>query len=415
MKKAALLTPLLAVLFVPLFAAAFLASAQTPALAEQVRATQCSSAAIPATGAWRPPFQQAYALTSGFGQRFDPVYQRWQRHAGQDLASLPGPGPVVAAAAGKVTRAGPYGGYGNAVVLDNGAGTETTYGHLAGIDPKITVEATVWMGQKLGVEGSTGASTGSHLHFELHQDGTPIDPVPFMLAHGAPLTGHAVAPSKPPTTDPSSGTSSSVEGGIGFPLPEPGTPRQDSLHSPPTPIPAGVKALYVAAADRYKIPWTLLAGIGMEETGHGRNLGTSSAGAQGLMQLTPATWAQYGVDGDGDGRAVISDGADSVMSAASYLTRLGVSAGGQAGVSAAIFGYNHGDWYVNDVLFYANAYGGGTILGDPSDCGPGGNGNPTLPPLASERIATVLTWAKAQIGEPYVFGANGPNAWDCSS
>ena len=60
------------------------------------------------------------------------------------------------------------------------------------------------------------------------------------------------------------------------------------------------------------------------------------------------------------------------------------------------------------------AYGGGTILGDPSDCGPGGNGNPNLPPLTGERVATMLTWAKGQIGKPYVFGANGPDAYDCS-
>ena len=69
---------------------------------------------------------------------------------------------------------------------------------------------------------------------------------------------------------------------------------------------------------------------------------------------------------------------------------------------------------MNDVLYYAQAYGGGTILGDPSDCGPGGNGNPNLPPLTGERVATMLTWAKGQIGKPYVFGANGPDAYDCS-
>jgi len=84
------------------------------------------------------------------------------------------------------------------------------------------------------------------------------------------------------------------------------------------------------------------------------------------------------------------------------------------GVRAAIFTYNHADWYVNDVLYYAQAYGGGTVLGDPTDCGPG-NGNPNLPPLTNQRIKTALTWAQSHIGDPYVFGAAGPNAWDCSS
>lgn len=412
MKKiAAVLGPLLVLLFVPLFAAAFLVSAQTPAVAEQIRATQCSSAAIPATGAWRPPFAQAYALTSGYGQRYDPVYLRWQLHAGQDLASLPGPGPVVAAAAGTISHAGTLGGYGNALIIDHGGGLQSLYGHMASINPGITVGATAWMGRPLGVEGSTGASTGNHLHFELRQNGTPLDPIPFMLAHGAPLTGQAVAPSPPP----GAGTApTDVEGGIGFALPAPGPDRQASLTNPALPIPENIKTLYVAAAARYKLPWTLLAGIGMEETGHGRTEAVSSAGAQGLMQFMPATWATYGVDGDGDGRAIITNDADSIYTAANYLTKLGVSTGGEAGVRTAIFGYNHATWYVNDVLYYAQAYGGGTILGDPSDCGPGGNGNPNLPPLTGERVATMLTWAKAQIGKPYVFGANGPDSYDCS-
>ena len=56
-------------------------------------------------------------------------------------------------------------------------------------------------------------------------------------------------------------------GGLRFPLPPPGRPRQDSLHNPPLPIPNKIKQLYIAAAGKYKIPWTLLAGIGMEETG----------------------------------------------------------------------------------------------------------------------------------------------------
>ncbi|MBK9159220.1 MAG: hypothetical protein IPM11_14125 [Micropruina sp.] len=60
-------------------------------------------------------------------------------------------------------------------------------------------------------------------------------------------------------------------------LPQPGSPRQASLHNPPTEIPAPVQALYEAAATRYGLPWTLLAGVGMEETHHGRNNAKSSA------------------------------------------------------------------------------------------------------------------------------------------
>lgn len=211
------------------------------------------------------------------------------------------------------------------------------------------------------------------------------------------------------------------EGGIGFPLPPAGVPRQNSLRNTLLPIPPAIKNAYVAAAARYAIPWTLLAGIGMEETGHGRTAATSSAGAQGLMQFMPATWAVMGVDGNGDGRADITNPADSAMSAANYLTQEG-AASSPNGVRRAIFAYNHADWYVNDVLFYAAAYGGGTVLGGGTDCrptptGPGGPGagNPQLPPLTSARLRTVLEWALSQVGDRYVMGAAGPDAWDCSS
>lgn len=204
------------------------------------------------------------------------------------------------------------------------------------------------------------------------------------------------------------------EGGLGFELPAPGTPRLASLRNPAAAIPDDIRVLYIAAADRYHLPWTLLAGIGMAETAHGRTRAMSPAGAQGLMQFMPATWARYGVDGSGDGRADIHNDADSVMSAANYLTASGVAAGVD-GVRRAIFAYNHADWYVNDVLFYAAAYGGGLVVGDPVDCGIGGVGNPSLPSLPNQQIATVLAFATAQLGEPYVYGANGPDSWDCSS
>ena len=204
------------------------------------------------------------------------------------------------------------------------------------------------------------------------------------------------------------------EGGVGFALPAPGTPRLASLTTPVAAIPEAVKADYLAAAETYHLPWTLLAGIGMEETAHGRTTATSSAGAQGLMQFMPATWAAYGVDGDGDGRADILSDADSVMSAANYLTASGLTTGGEDGVRRAVFAYNHADWYVNDVLYYAAAYGGGFIAADPTGCGIGGQGNPNLPPLTNDKIATVLTWAEAHVGDPYVYGASGPGSWDCS-
>lgn len=208
------------------------------------------------------------------------------------------------------------------------------------------------------------------------------------------------------------------ESGVGFELPKWGSPRQQSLHSPAQAIPAPIKALYVAAGKRFSVPWQLLAGIGMAETRHGRNNATSSAGAQGLMQFMPGTFAAYGVDGDGDGHRDIRNDADSIFSAANYLTKSGVT-NGSAGVLKALWAYNHSIAYRNDVLFYAWSYAGKgsaiVVVGEQEDCGDGtGDGIPDLPPLTSDRVAAMFAWAQLQKGKPYIWGGSGPRGFDCS-
>ena len=145
-----------------------------------------------------------------------------------------------------------------------------------------------------------------------------------------------------------------TESGTAEGLPSVGSPRRASLRNPPLPVPARIKNLYAAAATRYRVPWALLAGVGMEETAHGRNTSTSSAGARGLMQFMPGTWRIYGTDGDGDGRAIITNDADSVMSASHYLATTGATRA--SGVRKALFAHNHATWYINDVLYYAHHY-----------------------------------------------------------
>lgn len=156
-------------------------------------------------------------------------------------------------------------------------------------------------------------------------------------------------------------------------LSAPGPERRASLRNPPTPIPAEVQALYQAAAAAYQVPWPLLAGVGMEETNHGRTNHTSTAGAQGLMQFMPATFAAYGVDGNHDGTTDITNDADSIHSAAHYLAASGATEG-NLGVRRALFAYNHATWYVNDVLHYAAHYAGEACLPDagPLPDGPDG-------------------------------------------
>jgi soluble lytic murein transglycosylase-like protein len=116
------------------------------------------------------------------------------------------------------------------------------------------------------------------------------------------------------------------------------------------------RELYVDSA-RYcpGLSWTVLAAIGQVESAHGIHLGPSSAGALGPMQFLPSTWAAYGVDGDGDGRADIMNPFDAVPGAANYLCASGAQKGEQ-GLYDAIFAYNRADWYVRKVLGIAAQY-----------------------------------------------------------
>ena len=377
--------------------------------AAQVQQAVVCNGTLTSAGEWRVPFVDAsYLITSPFGYRYNPISGTSELHDGTDLATPQT--DVVAASSGQVTFAGWEPGFGNHVVIDHGSGISTLYGHLASIAPTVATGASVSTGQVLGLEGSTGWSTGIHLHFTIKKDGVAIDPEAFMLERGAPLNGQPAGPS----TTGGAPVPGALEGGLGFELPQPEV-RQDSLSNQPLPIPAETQRWYQAAGAQFGVPWTLLAGIGMAETAHGRVVATSSAGAQGLMQFMPATFASFGVDGDGDGRADIWNDADSVFSAANYLVASGVR-NGPGGVKQALFAYNHADWYVGDVLYYAHSYGGGQVLGGTSGCTPGtGVGDPTLPPLTPERLQIVLAWAQARLGLPYRMGANGPDAYDCSS
>lgn len=185
----------------------------------------------------------------------------------------------------------------------------------------------------------------------------PVLLVLFGIPLAAALMVAAVAAPATAATSLGPCTTIGPDGQLGVlePLPAPGEPRRASLTNPPTDIPEQVLVLYQEAAGRYGIPWPLLAGVGMAETNHGRLTATSSAGAQGLMQFLPATFSSYGIDGDRDGKVVITNDADSIHSAANYLTASGAH-DGDDGLRTALFAYNHATWYVNDVLHYAQHY-----------------------------------------------------------
>jgi len=122
------------------------------------------------------PIQQTN-LTSGFGVRSDPFRGSAAMHAGVDMAGPIGT-PIYATADGYVGRAGWANGYGNLVELEHGRGLETRYGHLSAI--LVKPGQRIRRGDLIARMGSTGRSTGSHLHYEVRIDGRAVNPIPFL-------------------------------------------------------------------------------------------------------------------------------------------------------------------------------------------------------------------------------------------
>ena len=116
-------------------------------------------------------------IASGFGTRIDPVYKTMKFHAGLDFAAPQGT-PIYATANGVVSFSGNAGnGYGNHVIIDHGFNYETLYGHMVRV--KARAGQRVMRGEVIGWVGSTGKSTGPHLHYEVHKSGQKLDPIYF--------------------------------------------------------------------------------------------------------------------------------------------------------------------------------------------------------------------------------------------
>lgn len=127
-----------------------------------------------APGPYAWPVLEILPITSHFGQRLDPVTGDWALHTGVDIGA-PAGHPVRAATEGTVTYAGWDGNYGQVVRISHGDGVTTSYAHLRSI--QLTAGQAVVKGQTVGEVGSTGKSTGPHLHFEWRVNGEPVDPL----------------------------------------------------------------------------------------------------------------------------------------------------------------------------------------------------------------------------------------------
>ena len=197
-------------------------------------------------------------------------------------------------------------------------------------------------------------------------------------------------------------------------------------------IPAAYLAGYHKAGTQYGIPWTVLAGIGEIESGHGRShapgvhSGENPAGAAGPMQFGiggPAgnTWGGapihpastrtggYGIDGDHNGIVNVYDPGDAIPSAAFFLK----ANGAPANIQAALFAWNHSGSYVTGVLDQAARYaadGNQVLTAEESlACE-----QADLGPLPAGTAGKIIAYAEAQLGKPYLWGATGPDAFDCS-
>lgn len=149
-----------------------------PAAGSFSQLVQAASAPA-APGGTEGPMQWPVAgtVTSPFGERKNPMGAGDDFHPGLDIAADEG-APISAAAGGRVVSAGPDGGYGNLIVVDNGNGVTTRYGHCSQIFARVG--ENVAAGQTIGAVGSTGRSTGPHLHFEVRLADKPVDPQTYL-------------------------------------------------------------------------------------------------------------------------------------------------------------------------------------------------------------------------------------------
>jgi murein DD-endopeptidase MepM/ murein hydrolase activator NlpD len=129
-------------------------------------------------------------ITSGFGMRFHPILGFSRMHQGVDLAAPYGT-PIVAASDGVVRFAGWHGGHGNFVQIAHAGGLGTGYGHMSSF--VVAPGSVVRQGQLIGYVGATGLATGPHLHFEIYQNGVPVDPASASFAATTQLVGANLA------------------------------------------------------------------------------------------------------------------------------------------------------------------------------------------------------------------------------
>lgn len=404
----------------------FIGALTLPAIDETIRTNHCEAVGGDyrpvAGGSYRPPYLQEYNVTEQFtppppeeeveddegdedGQEPPGLAERF---TGIEMQSTPPGAEVVAVAAGTVTFAG-EGARGNTVEITHGDGVVARYSHLAQIASDIEDGEAVQVGQHLGVEGATGLVGDSRLHFAVIVDEAPIDPEAFMINQGAALNGIAMPLDESPDHD------EPVEGGIGFDIPEPEDTSEWDTEGE-LEAPGDRLILFEEAEETYALPWTLFAAVALYD-------GTFGDAAQmqppAMVTFTPEQWETYGTDGNGDRLIEEAEHRDQLATLANLLDENGVRDGPEGTVAALkVLVAEDGEEGDHDIILaMAQQYGGGMIMGSIS----GGCGtmedieaDPNIPPIADDRVQQILESGAAKVGDPYVFGAAGPDQWDCS-
>lgn len=155
---------------------ALAAELEAQRLAQQQQGSSGGGSTIVGTGIFAWPTPSCSIVTSYYGYRMHPVYGYERLHTGVDIGAADGAN-VVAADDGTVVHAGWMGGYGNCIMIDHGNGYTTLYAHLTSI--YVSNGNTVSRGDSIGTVGSTGVSTGPHLHYEVREGGSCVDPMAF--------------------------------------------------------------------------------------------------------------------------------------------------------------------------------------------------------------------------------------------
>jgi cell wall-associated NlpC family hydrolase len=232
------------------------------------------------------------------------------------------------------------------------------------------------------------------------------------------------------------GASLFLSAGAGCPSPAASASQPAATTAASNSVPADYLALFKQIGQQYGVPWVILAGIGKVESNDGQsNLpgvhsGQNGFGAAGPMQIGigsastntwggapvhPASEVVSGVatDANGDGIASVYEPADAIAGAAKYLLRNGV----QSNVSGAIFAYNHLASYVQQVEYWAGVYSrGGYVLTNSSSTvtAPECLTSVQTAQVPNQAVAAAITFAREQLGKPYLWGGTGPDAFDCS-